>query len=671
MYRPSSFQQEFSQDSAPNSDAEHAVRRSNRRRLIVFMGVFLLILLPGLVWNFMRPAEYRASARVEIKAGTVAPRNDGNAASQAAEGQPGQKVDLLTQAQLLTSRNLLDTVVQRMAGAGLPSPYAGDPVTALQRVISAIPVAGTDIVELQAIGIAPEWLAKAVNTLIEAYQEQLRAAHDDSSSSTIANLQSEEERLGTSITEKRTQLQAFRMQSGVVSSERSENQALARIKGLSDSLNKANEDAAKAEAKLRTLQDSAGSGRSPVLSKDNPTIAAIEQRISATREQLRDMERTYTPSFMEMDPTARALRARLAELEQQLSSNRSSSQRAALAMAEEDAAGARATVARLRAQIDALKKEAQVFSGHFQEAQSMEEDIARLEGARRNTNERLAKLYASENGRLPKVSLIEAAAVPQSPWRPEYWRDALITLGGAFLLGLLAVWFVELFNRSPAPITPASTTVVLPQAWVTPTLAIDSTRGSPALTATEPTMPQLTVAATLPRELSQEEVADLLAGADTQGRLLCAVLLLGLRAEEARELVPAQVDVENCRLNIDTGAAKRSLPLTESLAHALAARSDRDSDVPFFTGDLNTSIACAAIDAGLIAPADVTPEVLRHTCISNLLRQQVRFSSLASLVGNLTQQELTAYAEYSQGPRSATGEGADLIMPALRAFDAW
>lgn len=669
MYRPSSFQQEFPLDSAPNSDAAHAMRRSNRRRLIVFLSVFLLILLPGLVWNFMRPAEYRASARLEIKAGTVAPRNDGNTASPVVDGQQGQKVDLLTQAQLLTSRNLLDTVVQRMAGSGLSSPYAGDPVAALQRVISATPLAGTDIVELQAVGVAPEWLAKAVNTLIEAYQEQLRAAHEESSSSTIANLQSEEERLGTSISEKRTQLQAFRMQSGVVSSERSENQALARIKGLSDSLNKANEDAAKADAKLRTLQDSASSGKSPVLSKDNPTLATIEQRISTTREQLRDMERTYTPSFMEMDPTARALRARLAELEQQLSSNRSSSQRAALALAEEDAAGARATVARLRAQIDALKKEAQVFFGHFQEAQSMEEDIARLEAARRSTNERLAKLIASESGRLPKLSLIEAAAVPQSPWRPEYWRDALITLGGAFLLGLLAVWFVELFNRSPAPITPASTTLVLPQAW--PALQVDSARGSPALTAAEPAMQQLTLAATLPRELSQEEVADLLAGADVQGRLLCAVLLLGLRVEEARELTPEQIDVENCRLNIGVGTAKRSLPLTESLAHALASAGRQGPGVPFFTSDLNTNIACAAIDAGLMAPATVTPEVLRHTCITNLLRQQVRFSSLASLVGNLNQQELTAYAEYSQGPRSAEGEGADLIMPALRTFDAW
>ena len=38
----------------------------------------------------------------------------------------------------------------------------------------------------------------------------------------------------------------------------------------------------------------------------------------SAREEIRDMERTYTQDFMAMDPKARALRARLAELEKSL-----------------------------------------------------------------------------------------------------------------------------------------------------------------------------------------------------------------------------------------------------------------------------------------------------------------------------------------------------------------
>jgi uncharacterized protein involved in exopolysaccharide biosynthesis len=33
--------------------------------------VFLLVLLPGLVWNFLRAPEYRATARVQFTAGST------------------------------------------------------------------------------------------------------------------------------------------------------------------------------------------------------------------------------------------------------------------------------------------------------------------------------------------------------------------------------------------------------------------------------------------------------------------------------------------------------------------------------------------------------------------------------------------------------------------------
>lgn len=668
MHRTSPDQQAFSTNPA-DFDGVLATRRSNRRRLFVFLVVFLVALLPALVWNFTRPAEYRASARVEIKSGSVAPRNDGLVLPQAVEGQSGQKIDLLTQAQLLTGRSLLETVAQHMAGEGFSPPDGGDPVTALQRALSAIPVGGTDIVELQAVGVAPAWLAKAVNTLIAAYQNKLREVHDDKSGQTIANLKSEVELLSRSIGDKRAQLQSFRARSGVISSERGENQALARIRGLSESLNKANEDAAKSDARLRTLQDSAASGRSPVLSKDNPTLASIEQRVSATREDLRDMERIYTPAFMDMDPTARALRARLAELEQQLSASRLAGQRAALVAAEEDAAGARATVSRLRAEIDGLKREAQVFSGQFQEAESMEEDIARLEEARRNASERLAKLQASERARLPAITLIDAATIPQQPWRPDYWRDALIALGAAFGLGLLAVWFVELFNRTAPPVPVPSTTVVIPQPWGTAALAMEP---SPVLPGLSPPHPALPLAASeLPRELSQAEVAQLLAGADGPARLLAALMLLGLRTDEIRGLTPASIDSGNCRLSVGADADSRSLQLPEPLARALVALGGEGGVAPLFSGDLNTRLACTAIDAGLTLPAAVTPEVLRHTCIAHLLRQGLRFSGLAALVGNLTPQELGAYAEHSEGPRPLAAAAVDPVMPALRQFTAW
>lgn len=673
---------QFIFDPPLTTDPTEAARRTNRRRLTVFLIVFALTLLPGLTWNLLRPAEYRATARLQINPGTVTSQTVTTPSGSSAEVSPAQKTELLTQAQILTSRPLFEEVVRRLLKDGNSAAFADtDPITALQLAVAATPIAGTDIVEVQAVGASPQLMAKIVNTIIESYREQLFFSHGSAFQNGIVNLRDEVERLGVSISEKREQLDAFHQRSGVVSSERNENEALARVKGLSESLNKANEEATKTEARLRTLRESAASGRSPVLSKDNPTLASIEQRISTTREQLRDMERTYTPDFMAMDPTARALRARLAELEKQLSATRTSSQQAALTTAEEDAAGARAAVERLRGQIDGQRRAAQLFSASFREAKALEDDLMRIEAARRNASERLVKLEASANAALPSLVLIEAASVPHKPWRPDYLRDALINLVASFLLGLLAIWFIELFNRSPLPAPGGPTTVVLPQHW--PTLTVDAPLALPgvALAADQRALPSLPSRASLPRELTQDEVGELLAAADDTGRKLCAILLLGLKVDELRELTIKDVDPVNSRLSVH-GAAARTLPLPEWLAltlanPTLANNSSANPDHPLFcnalgqpltASDIATCVTCAALDAGLEAAAAVSPEALRHTYIANLMRQNVRFSDLAPLVGNLTAEELAAYATDSSGPRQVRGDAVDPLMPALREF---
>lgn len=680
MFRNLRLHDKFIVDSPEQGDPAAAARRINRRRLTVFLIAFSLTLLPGLAWNLLRSPEYRANARVQIKPGTVSSQTVTTFAGSSAELAPGQRIDLLTQAQLLTSRPLLEEVLRRLSNEGHAAAFAGaDPIAGLQNAVAATPIPGTDIVELEAIGASPRLTAKVVNTLIETYHDRAAASHVNSSREAIDNLRDEVARLGVTITERRAQLAAFRERSGVVSSERNENEALARIKGLSESLNKANEDAAKTEARLRTLRESAASGRSPVLSRDNPTLADIEKRISATREQLRDMERSYTPEFMTMDPTARALRARLTELEQQLTANRSTSQQAALTIAEEEAAGARAAVDRLRGQIEGQRRAAQVFSGNFLEAKAMEEDLVRIEGARRNASERLSKLEATENTRLPNLTLIEAASVPEQPWRPDYWRDGLINLAASFLLGLLAVWFVELFNRSPLLPPAGPTTVVVPQPWLTPALSMDAPAALPGLAgaADRHSLPQLSAPPALPRELTRDEIGALLAAADGDVRLLCALMLLGLTADEVKELTLEDVDPSALRLTV-RGASVRTLALPAWVAAALERRAGDEPGKPLFCNALGHAlqasemvplITCAALDAALEAAASVSPEALRHTYIVNLLRQNVRFSDLAPLVGQLSPEALAAYAALSPGPRQARGAEVDPIMPALRMLE--
>ena len=678
-------------DTPPQADPADIVRRSNRRRLFVFLFVFSVTLVAGLVWNLLRPAEYRATARVQVTPGSVTAHVDVPApatpvAQSSSQMQPpAPRADLLTQAQILTSRPFLDQVRQRVVnddpGGAL---LASDADIDLHSAISAMPVSGTDILEIQAISLSPALTAKLANTVVAVYREKLYASHGSASQEAALNAREEVARLNSIFATKRSQLAAFREHSGVVSSERAENEALARVKGLSESLNKATEDAAKADARLRTLRESAVSGRSPVLSKDNPTLAAIEQRISLTREDLRDMERNYTPDFMRMDPTARALRARLAELEQQLASSKVSSQQAALTAAEEESSAAHATVERLRAQLDGQRRPAQVFSGNFNEAQALEADLTRIEAARRSATEHLAKLVASEKTRQPGFTLIEPASVPNAAWGPDYRRDGLINFGASFLLGLLAMGFVELFNRRPPAPLGYPATMIMPQPWMMQGATFESAAPRRELppSTDQPPLPQLAAQAQTPRELTQDEVKALLEAADGEARLLCAFLLLGLTVDEVKVLSVADFDPAANRLNV-RGTSARALTLPDWLAQTLPdwcaitlKKPGGDASgkplfcnavgQPFRAGDIAVRITCAALDAGLDAPSSITPEALRHTCIAHLVHQQVRFSDLALLVGHLSPTAVECYAATSSGPRYMRGYDVEPIMPALR-----
>jgi succinoglycan biosynthesis transport protein ExoP len=58
---------------------------------------------------------------------------------------------------------------------------------------------------------------------------------------------------------------------------------------------------------------------------------------------------------------------------------------------------------------------------------------------------------------------------------------------------------------------------------------------------------------------------------------------------------------------------------------------------------LEALISYAAHDGGLQQPADVSPWAVRHTFISYLVRQGIRFSELARIVGTLPAEVTAAY----------------------------
>jgi uncharacterized protein involved in exopolysaccharide biosynthesis len=146
---------------------------------------FLAALLLGQARNLLRPAEYQASARIQVTPGGTAPlaqMTPGVTGALAEIAAPGMGTltsgAILDEVQRLSSRPLLEKVSQRLAAVGQGQKAGdGDAVGELQRMIGVLPLPGTGVIQLLATGVAPESLALTLNTLIEVYREELAAVY--------------------------------------------------------------------------------------------------------------------------------------------------------------------------------------------------------------------------------------------------------------------------------------------------------------------------------------------------------------------------------------------------------------------------------------------------------------------------------------------------------------
>lgn len=639
-----------------------------RRRALVFFSVFTLCAIASLVYSFMRPAVYLASARLQVVPQGKLPKGD----STTTDGTPAVLVEL----QVLNSRPLLEAVVSRLEKDGELRDLPNDRVTAVQSMLSVSRLEGTNVILIEAQGPDRLLLPRLINLLIETYGEQQLQAGRTSSQAELTEAREEARVVDERAAAKKREVEAFRLRSNIVSAERDENQALSRVKGLGASLSTATDREAVAEGKVQALEQAIQEGKRSPQARDNPTVANLENRLSQLREEWRAMERQFTPQYLDMDPTARALKTRIGNLEQQLVNERSKSQQNALAEAREELASARSVTRRLQQRLSEDKQSVQAFSRQFGEYQAMQEELRGLDQMRMAARQRLVALEASELARKPRIKVLEAATTPESAWRPLYWRDAGIGLAGSFVIAFLSVWFVEFFDRSePTPMGPS--TVIIPQPWISvgrTELLTPVPAGSPS--ALESAGPTLRLAAPDVRELNDEETRRLLGNATVENVPLLVCLLCGVTDAELVALRAADLDRTARTLSIP-GETRRVLALDGPLIDLLPQPTASQSDMPLFAHangqpltqeDVHAVVLSSALDAALDHAQTISPQTLRHTYIAHLVRQGLRFSDLGKLVGRVPAETLNSLAPLAVGSKRVELAEVDRLIPGVRSL---
>ena len=621
--------------------------RTHRHRLTVFLLTLFGLLVTGLYYNFQRPAVYRSSATLL----TVAPPDIDQQIAEA------DLQHVAIQRQRLLSKPLLDMVASRLekeyseTGTPFPSVYK------LQPMLSVEALAETNLVKVQAEGPHAALLPRLVNGLLDVYLDDRAEEARNVSAATTTALRNQYGDLGRKITQKREALDQFRRDNEILSIGRDENQVLARLNGLTASLNSASEEEVKAKARLDAIQAAVKRGEAVVPDEDKRTLAQMEKRAQELREKLAELDSRYTRSFFQLDPEMEVLPGQLEKLERKIREQRDNGRDIVTTSAQQEYAAARQSARELRRQLDKHKQKATEFTARFAEHEALQEDLTSLEELYRETGERLVQIEVENRQKYPQVKVVEWAFQPSEPISPHYLRDAGFVLAASVGLALFAVWLVDFLRprvREASPPTLAGVAFYPPPGAP----AIEQERTVTQIGAD----PSLVLDSPMSRELSPTEIELLFEGADLATRQLLVLLLAGLTAEEILALGDEDMDTATGEVKVN-GSSKRVIQIPPSLVELFI--SEEGPRLLFRTGEratldreeLDARLQLAATDAGLRNSDQVGCQVLRHSYIGYLVRQGVRLSELGRIVGNISPKSLAAYSRISPvGPGRALQE---------------
>ncbi|MCP5243069.1 MAG: integrase [Burkholderiales bacterium] len=623
------------------------------RRLIIFTIAFLTSAALTLGYVYSRPAIYLSYATLLTVAKTAIdlPSGDADIQHVAIQKQILLGSELLTE----TSRRLKtvnDTGVQINLSSG-----------EIRQMLDVRPVPETNLIEMVAEGPEPEILPLLINTWIDVYLDARAAEVSRLLGDTTQIIQDELDGLAKKIQLKRVELDQFRQEHDIASIEREENEALARLKGLNESLNDASEDEVKAKAKLDAINKAIERGQAVVPQEDTRTLSLLEDRAQELRQQLAELNLRYTQEYLNLSPSLKVIPEQLSALEAEIKRMRQHGQTVVQSDAQQEYAAAKQTADEIRQQLNAHKKKATAFSARFTEHEALKGDLEALESLYRESQERLVQIETRYAGKYPQVDVIERAFLPGAPVYPDYLRDTGIATAVSIIFSLFCVWIAEFLTRKtePKPVVNLSgihlyDRQIKQDSFELPRQSVDQLPVQNPVLSSPP-----------PREIPAQQISVLLLSAGDKEKLLIALLLSGATLEEITMIKQEDIDADNGKLMIH-GKSPRVLPLSPVLKSLFASDTCRLTDSSgdlLSEEDLAALLTCAIADADLSESGEINADSLRQTYLIYLVKQGIRLAELEKIAGYIPPKILSSYSLYQPaGPKRSYDE-IDLVYPEL------
>ncbi len=621
-------------------------------KLKIFFLSFALIFCFGLFVNYSRPEVYQNSALIL----TTAPKDI---------DQPVTEIDLqhvtIQKNKFLSAAIITETFKSL---SDYPALISINSSKDLREMLSVNSTEDTNIITLYAQGPEPDILYLIINTWVDVYLKSTTKHIKDSVEQSTLKLENELRLLDAEVTSSHNELDTFRKHHHIDSTVREENTSAAKLKGLSKSLNHANEDVVKAKAHLDSVNLAIARGDVVVPQKDQRTLHNLEQRYQELKERLTELDKQYTRQYLALQPSLRILPDQIQQLEKEIYKKRRLGQRIVKDEAIRNYDSAKQVVKEIEYQLGQHKRKAAEFTSTFERHQQLINNLSSLEELQRQTRERLIKIKSKQFTKFPQVNVLERASISAEQIAPNYLIGTAISFFIALIISGLIIW---LYNFLTQPELESRNYLVTFPSWVKkerpPVQLNQSDRNQPII---DPPATKHLSQNSPTKILNQKQIITLLEDNETDVQQLIYLLLSGLTLEEISQLSPDQIRLEHDCIVIDSDKP-RNVSIGSNLKTMLSNRLQQLWDYPPQPNeaDLYAMLHCAKENASIedISEAKPLDQQLRYTYIDYLVRQGLKLSHLSQIVGDVSDHEMNIFSKLSSADSKKGIKDIYIIYP--------
>jgi uncharacterized protein involved in exopolysaccharide biosynthesis len=428
------------------------------RRLV--LGVFLVVFLASTVAAVLRPPGWRASTKVLVKLGETVQLAPAEAPSRSVYLPLSQEV-VKTEAEIVKSREVVREAIHRVGVKPGPGTDLDELIESMRRALTVMPLPGSNVLTISFLGRSRERVADMVNAITDVYIEHHNRVYRNEGIHAFYGKQLRF--LATELKRSQRHLRQFLRKTDIVDVEREiyvlTKDVIDRERGLGHHRVKT----ASTSRNLVAIRDQLA--RTPVdvaYTREyqvNPTLKALQERLTQLEVERMELLRTYLPSARPVrDKEAEIARVR-AHMEGEVAQvvgaetfrrneNYAELERRALTL-EVHVSDLEAREPELAARLAAEKARLRRLRDLQFVVGNLEQDVNEKKYALdlyRKKREEARITEAMENQAMVNVSVMERAAAPLEPVNSLLLPLLVGIVGGLGLAAAMAV-AVEYVNR--------------------------------------------------------------------------------------------------------------------------------------------------------------------------------------------------------------------------------